>query len=235
MMRLSMNKKRLLLLSTVLALIAAASVIIALAQKKAESPSEQPTSSQQKAVDVCQLFSLNEAKKIFGDDVQAASANSNEQEASGDFKSSAPDTSSCIYLRASSSAPENNGTQQPDGRPAPEGDNSAANPAEFINNNRQKLPPKPPQKPVLLAMISVHVSDVGEALKNFNSSKPKSAEAVPDYGDQAYWVEAAESLVATGSQGRFSVLKGQHTINISGQNMDLKTAKKIAEVIIAKL
>ncbi len=76
-------------------------------------------------------------------------------------------------------------------------------------------------------------SSVENAKVDFNRAKPKKAQDINDVGDSAFTVQV---IGLSGKKGlALTVVKGKTLINITGDNIDIKTAKKIAEIVLSRL
>ena len=82
-----------------------------------------------------------------------------------------------------------------------------------------------------MAVITIRSTTPENAASDFNRSKPKSAEDVSGLGKTAFWNPEALGLSGK-KQGSLSVLAGDKTITVSGDNLDIEIAKKIVNSIL---
>lgn len=197
-------------------------------------------SGQINTLGACDVFSDEDAKSVFGNDISKLPPPQNE----GGYippedVSNAPkvktESSTCTYVKGkvdSVDPAEEASDIQPDIKPAPEGDKKPANSTESLDQIK-KDNPTPVTPPQILANIALHTSTVENAKADFSKAKAKTAKGINGLGDSAF------SIQVTGFSGKkqlaLTILKGKTLVNITGENMDTETAKKIAGVVLSKL
>lgn len=236
-MNISKRKKVLIFTPVLLTLIIAVWIL----GRNFYGTSEDKTSSsgQKSVIVACDTFSLNDAKKIFGDDIFQ-----NSLDARGEYKIStkindAPKTetalSACAYTK--NKLELNKVTEQPapdDIKPVPEGKQKPVDLKPFLDALKKEENSQAAKKTEFLAVITIRSTTEENAKEDFNRPQPKSAQSVSGLGKTAFW--NSEVLGLTGKkQGSLSVLAGDKTIIVSGDNLDIETAKKIANSILDRL
>lgn len=201
------------------------------------SENDSSNSEQKVAVNACEMFSLEDAKKIFGDDVSQKSLDSgNENKISpqiDEAPASETQISTCAYTKGELKL--NNSTQQPtvDTEPAPEGKQKPVDLKPFFNNMKKEAE-KAGAIPEFSAVITIHSEAPANASSDFSKSKPKSAQAVSGLNKPAFWDPNALGLSGK-KQGSLSVLADDKIIVVSGDNLNKETAQEIINIILSKL
>lgn len=201
-------------------------------------------SSSQAAVanKACDVFSIEDAKSIFGNNISKLPPPENEAVyTSSDNLQDAPraetESSTCTYVKGEVSSVDpvkktSNTNTRTDIEPAPEGSEKPVDSTESMNQIKKENPE--PTNPVqILANIALHTSTVENAKADFNRAKAKTSKEINGLGDSSF------SIQVIGLSGKkqlaLTMFKGKTLINITGENMNIKTAKKIAEVVLSKL
>ncbi len=245
-----MNKKKIFLtLGLVLVIAFIAGAVIFKVKSDRDNEKKDSSSALQKDIKSCSLFSLDEAKEIFGDNISEDPKNNTQGSAippSDLAEAPGVETkvSTCGYFEGevvsqniSEQSPE------PNSQPVAENPKPSEKNSKPVSSKNAPAPPelggqtdnneKQPSGPILKALVVLRTTTAEQAAKDFDSSKPKQSEDVPNLGQKAYW---AEGKTASGDKvGQLSILSNGYTIIVSGQEMDLETAKKVAEVVLNKL
>lgn len=206
-----------------------------------DNNSGQSSSQTAMANKACDVFSIDDAKSIFGEDVSKLPPPENEAAYTPpDNIQDAPkvetESSTCTYVKgdiASVDPVEQTSDTQTDIEPVPEGSKEPVDSTESLDQLKKENP-EPTTDPVqILANIALHTSTVENAKADFNKAKVKTAREITGLGDTSF------SIQVNGLSGKkqlaLTMLKGKTLINITGENMDIKTAKKIAEIVLSRL
>ena len=95
------------------------------------------------------------------------------------------------------------------------------------------MAPASASPPQILANITLLTSTAENAKADFNRAKPKTAKVVNGVGDSAFTVQI---IGLSGKKGlALTILKGKTIVNVTGDNINVETSKKIAEVVLNKL
>lgn len=237
-MNIGKRRKVLVLTLLLIALVVAAYFLFVGLRKPSGGNSGLSSSEQKGQINACEMFSTEEAKKIFGDNVYQTSLDNNGEDKISSKIDGAPKaetaSSTCAYTK--NKLELDNSTEQPapaDTKPAPEGKQKAVDLKPFLNNIKKENPGAVTTSE-FLAVITIRSTTQENATTDFNRSKPKSVQAVNGLGDSAFW--NPETVGITGKkQGSLSVLLGDKTIIVSGDKLDIETAKKITNTILDKL
>lgn len=238
----NMRKRNLVIILTVIVLVVLGLWLFVF--RKSSHENNQNGSSQSSAQNTvakaCDAFSTDDAKSIFGNDLSQVPSPDNEAAytpPSGVADAPAAQTlsSSCMYVKGSVSPVEsikNGSDTRPSLAPAPKGSTQPADSTQSLDETKKEAP-QPTSPPQILVNITLMSSTVENAKTDFNRAKPKTAQDVSGVGDSAF------TLQVTGLSGKkglaLTILKGKTIINITGDNIDLNTAKKIAEIVLNKL
>lgn len=238
-MYISKQKK---ILTTILLLTALAAVGWLLRHNSDKSSNDKAAVSEQKSiVQACDAFSTEDAKKTFGDDVfQNSLDNKNDGYKPPTNIEDAPKVqttySTCIYTKGQAISTESDGQSKPspaDVKAVPEGDQKPVDATPILNETK-KANPQPVPMPELLAVITMRSTTEENAISDFSRSKPKVAQNVENLGKAAFWNPDAVSITGK-KQGSLSILAKDKIFLVTGDNMDIETAKKIANTILDKL
>lgn len=222
----------------ILILIVLVSAGLVLFNKKDNSTDTKQAAETIPQITACETFSLQDAKNVLGSSVVLDPAN---QDGSKTFepseKNSSQKTTSCIYLKGAGEQKQLSSTSTDSS-----GSKPVAKDSKSQNNNStstlDKLKSQVSQTGTstieIAANISLRISNPNEALKSFDSTKPKSVEQVQNYGQEAYWADS-EDLIIPGKHKQLNILVNGNILSISGQKLSLEQAKKIADIAIGKI
>lgn len=245
-----MNRKKILLILISLAVISTvAALVIFKVKPGSDSKNETPASNNQKAVNACSFFSLDDAKKIFGNNLSEDPKNSQENVTpppSGLAEAPKTETkiSTCGYyegevtLTDPSIEPTDQNSQPVPEATAKSSDKNKTTPDDSLlppgaNEENRDKKQQQPSGPVQKVLIVLRETTPEQAKKDFDSSKQKSSENISNLGQEAFWTKIKD--FSGNEQGQLTVLNGGYTIIISGQDMSLENSKKIAEVVLSRL
>lgn len=198
------------------------------------------STAQTTVIKACEAFSVEDAKGIFGSDLsQVPSPDNQGAYTSPTGINDAPQvktiSSSCMYVKGSISpaaTTTNASGNRPSVAPAPKGNREPVGSTQSLDQMKKENP-KPVSPPQILANITLLTSTAQNAKADFNKAKPKTAKEITGLGDSSF------SIRVIGLSGKkqlaLTILKGKTIVNITGDNIDIKTAKKIAEVLLKKL
>lgn len=236
-----MKKRNVAIILTVVAVVAVGLWLLVFHKNPQGNNKENGSSSAQTAVPkACDVFSSEDAKNIFGDNVSKLQAPENE----GSYTppagiSDAPKvetkSSTCAYVKGSISpvAPvEKASDTRPDINPAPENNKKSVDSTQSLDQMKKENP-NPTSPPQILVNIALHASTAENAKADFNRAKAKSAQEVNGIGDSAF------SIQVIGLSGKkqlaLTILKGKTIVNITGEDLDIKTAEQIAGIALGKI
>lgn len=245
-----MNRKKLFLILISLAVISTIAALVIFKVKPGnESKNETPTSNNQKAINACSFFSLDDAKKIFGNNLSEDPKNNQDNVTPPPSSlAEAPQTetkiSTCGYyegeitLTDSSIEPTDQDSQPVPEDPAKSSDKNKTTPTDSLlppgaNEEDRDKKQQQPSGSVQKVLIILRATTPEQASKDFDSSKQKSSESISNLGQKAFWTKIKD--FSGNEQGQLTVLNSGYTIIISGQDMSLENSKKIAEVVLSKL
>ena len=240
--------KKLALLIVIVALLALAGLVYFKSQSDDQKSASQQKNTEENQIllqRACEIFDIENAKKIFGNDTYDDPANYVDNKKSTEIQAKNAELnpsqkdikiSSCSYLSESqrdnvdaSSGSENK--SEPVSKDSTEANADISKVLDEVKRATEKVNPNSSK---VLITLTINESSDEDSVKMFESIASKDKSDVPNIGSKAYFDQAA--LVQNNPlENRLVVLEGDKVITISAEDITLEQARDVAEIVLKNL